>query len=123
MKCLIFIALVLTLAGCGKPASEQLSDRAQKLVEQCASQTVGFRRVVKSHIDITGAETNWSATATVEFINKVGGVEQKEVPFVFYVVIGKKLPDALVCSLDYIKIAAQEEREHQARMEQARHPQ
>jgi hypothetical protein len=51
---------------------------------------VGLRTILSRHTDTLGDNfTKWSATATVEFINKHGGVERKTVDFTFGAMSGQ----------------------------------
>jgi len=54
-----------------------------KILEDCSNNVVGLQRIVKSSVDEHGTPSNWTGTATVEFINKVGGIERKDRWYVF----------------------------------------
>src|SRR5208282_4428806 len=56
---------------------------ANKILEDCSNNVVGLQRIVKSYVDYSGTPSNWWGFATVEFINKVGGIEREERWYVF----------------------------------------
>jgi hypothetical protein len=79
---------------------EALQRRAEALVKSECERTLGFRRIVESHVFAYGGTedcTNWTASATVEIINATGGVEARSCEFYFvqendsvFVVEGKR---------------------------------
>ncbi len=54
-----------------------------QIFEDCSNNVVGLRRIVKSYVEPHGSPSNWFGVATVEFVNKVGGVERKDRWYVF----------------------------------------
>ena len=49
------------------------------IYENCSNEVVGLSRIVKVFVvDYDKNPTNWTGTATCEFVNKVGGVERVE---------------------------------------------
>jgi len=99
------------VCSCGQRDLSQhdklLAECQRLLLEECTNQTVGITKILKADIyelpdqnptnwmiseiytndDSTTSTDYWafsgSAEATVEYINKVGGIERKEIPFVF----------------------------------------
>jgi len=56
---------------------------ANQILEDCSNNVVGLQRIVESYVDNSGTPSNWWGLATVEFINKVGGIERKTRWYVF----------------------------------------
>jgi hypothetical protein len=83
-----------------KTQAQQLEDyRSQaknKLPQAVSRELVGFHRIVDSYIfDSENHPSKWKAEVTAEFINKNGGIERTNLPFVFNVGMG-----ILTCQLD-----------------------
>ena len=120
MKVLFVLMTAVLLCACNNTSSDRLTGQARELIQQQCEQTTGFRRVVNIRLNSTGEVTNWTAEATVEFINKVGGVEQKEMPFQFYFLHLQNRPENLCCVPDWKKISDADNRAFQEAMERAK---
>jgi hypothetical protein len=52
--------------------------------EYCSNTVVGITRIVRTDLDtLEDNPAKWSGNAVAEFINRVGGVERTNLPFVF----------------------------------------
>jgi hypothetical protein len=107
ISCLL--AAIALLCGCLKqtpiaPPSKIETFRTeaqQQLGSAVSNYVVGVTRIVHTDLNCTSeVVSNWSATATVEFVNKNGGVERKDVPFVFVVVNGTNSTEHIYCMED-----------------------
>ncbi len=55
------------------------TNAVNSIYENCSNEVVGLSRIVKVFVvDYDKNPTNWTGTATCEFVNKVGGVERVE---------------------------------------------
>ncbi|HEY5042448.1 MAG TPA: hypothetical protein VIK53_10635 [Verrucomicrobiae bacterium] len=150
------VALFATalFCGCSKQAQssrDQLIFKSRELLlEECTNETVGLTRIISANIYELPDEhpTNWviydsttngnsilrtllaqsgKADATVEYVNSVGGIGRKEIPFVF-VWWGDKFEDpsntnnlsftnfTLSCMPDAEKISDERMRKYQEEM-------
>jgi hypothetical protein len=59
-------------------------DAHTDLLAQCTNQIVGLSRIIKMEFDDSDKQpSNWTAVASAEFVNRIGGVERTNLPFVF----------------------------------------
>jgi hypothetical protein len=140
MKTVIVIfSAALILCGCRKPAQsahEKLAVEANELLlQECTNETIGLTRIISAEIYKLPNEnpTNWvadevisngagasfaqsgEASATVEYVNSVGGIERTNIPFVFkWMKIGDKefAQTNLTCMPDFDKIYAERMRKY-----------
>ena len=65
-------------------------DDAEQLVrEACTNEVVGLRQIIKLRADTYDDNfMKWKASATVEFINHVGGVDRTNLVFEFHAISG-----------------------------------
>lgn len=74
------------------PTLEQLQSDTKTngvlaILKDCSNNVIGLSRIVKTDLDYSGSNpTNWWGMATVEFVNKVGGIERKDVWYIFQVI-------------------------------------
>jgi hypothetical protein len=66
------------------------ADAEQSAREACTNEVVGLRQIIYLHEDTTDDNfMKWTASATVEFINSVGGVERTNLDFKFGTINGE----------------------------------
>jgi hypothetical protein len=97
MRTLGFL-LLLAVAGCGRQPAKvaevkedsierwdrERAEAPQALRLECSNVVIGLKRIVDFNIDDVENNTAlWKATATCEFINKIGGYERTNLSFRF----------------------------------------
>ena len=96
MKLILFLlATAALLVGCSRPDPSLARQGEQAFHAAITNQVVGFSRLIdcsfyaRDHHPISWngrgyvIQTNWLAEATVEFINRQGGIERTNYPFMF----------------------------------------
>ena len=85
-----------------------------KLLEECTNSLVGFQRVVSSYIrDSDVSPENWTATATADFVNHIGGIDRTNLPFKF-----EQFEGHIICMVDVVAILKAEHKRFMREMEQ-----
>jgi DNA-directed RNA polymerase subunit RPC12/RpoP len=92
----LFLVGVFILCNVGKPGSTDIQEDAasakmrykkeadERLRTEC-SNYLGFLRILDHYISIPDSQvTNWTGDATIDYINKVGGVERTNLLFRFW---------------------------------------
>ncbi len=111
------IAICSLLCGCkAKNIAYQIDGAVQR---ELTNDVVGFSRMVK--VDMAkfhGGPTNWLANATVDYVNRSGGIERTNLFYRFIVADNGKL----YATLDEEKLAEQSREEFEERMRAASTP-
>jgi hypothetical protein len=89
----------------------QWREEAQQAIQKCCSNdVVGITRIVNTQvIDLEDHPDKWTGEASVEFINRVGGVERTNFPVRFFMVsIESNSPGHIYCRMDGEEILRKE---------------
>jgi len=55
-------------------------------LRQCTNSIAGMNRVIPKDLQTSDGDPNkWTAEVTAEYVNRYGGIERKDLPFVFWV--------------------------------------
>lgn len=118
------VAASALLSGCQKAHQSQFEKQyaeARELVlEECTNDTVGLQHIIDSRIYFTDTGvTNWTAEATVEYVNHVGGIDRTNFHFVFY----ESRPNwttqvFLGCMQDYNRLAKEDVEAYQRQIKE-----